>query len=175
MREPEGQEILRLLDVGNDALAVALAGVDEDLAVRCPQPERWSILECVEHLAVAEELLLARLDLAEPSDQSRENKMREAKILDFGLDRVRRIECPEAARPTGRFQSLRSAVAQFEAVRTGTVRYVVGFSGDPRSRLTTHPLVYTPVNCYEMLLMIALHPARHAKQITDTVSALSKG
>jgi DinB superfamily len=175
MRDPEGHEILHLLDVGRDALAVALEGVDEDLAKRRPEPERWSVLECVEHLAVAEELMLAGLHVAEPSDQSHENKKREAKILNFGLDRLRRIECPEAALPAGRSRTLREAVAQFEAVRTRTVRYVEEFSGDPRSRLTTHPLVYTPVNCYEMLLMIALHPARHAKQIIETVSALSNG
>jgi hypothetical protein len=37
--------------------------------------------------------------------------------------------------------------------------------------MTTHPLIPV-VNCYEMLLMMAAHPLRHAKQIEEIRAAL---
>jgi hypothetical protein len=63
-------EILQLLQIGREALQAALDGVDEQLAVCSPGPGRWSILECVEHLAVAEEFLFSRLTKASRSDQA---------------------------------------------------------------------------------------------------------
>jgi hypothetical protein len=37
--------------------------------------------------------------------------------------------------------------------------------------MTTHPLL-GPANCYEMLLMMALHPLRHVGQIEEIKAAL---
>jgi hypothetical protein len=58
-------------------------------------------------------------------------------------------------------------------VRRETVRFVEEFSGDFRSWLTMHPLITRPLNCYEMLLLMALHPARHAMQIAEIRIGLS--
>jgi DinB superfamily len=170
--EAQKAEILQALKRGREALAKALAGVDEPLAVRKPNPTRWSILECVEHLAVSEELLLMRMTKARHSDLSQANPAREAKIIGRGLDRTRPVESLEVGRPAGRFQSLDEALARFDAVRAETTRFVERLSDDQRFWLTDHPLMRGPVNCYEMLLMISLHPARHAKQIEEIRAAL---
>jgi len=167
MRDPEKQQILHTLKTGHDALREAVAGVGEQLAIRKPGPGRWSILECVEHLAVSEQFLLSRLASASLADHSHENRMREAVIADRGLDRTRPVESPEAGQPRNRYGSLCEALAAFDAARAGTVRFVEGFSGNLRSWITDHPLVAGPVNCYEMLLIISIHPVRHAKQIAD--------
>jgi hypothetical protein len=42
---------------------------------------------------------------------------------------------------------------------------------DLRCKITSHPII-GKVNCYEMLLMIAVHPHRHAKQIEEIKAAL---
>lgn len=173
MLENESEEILRLLKSGGDAVAEATAGVDDELAKRRPQAGGWSILECVEHLAVTERALLSQVSSATESDRPHENPAREAKIRSRALDRSLHIEAPEVVVPQGRFATLSQAIAEFEGVRAETIQFVVEFKGDSRSWLTTHPLVYTQVNCYEMLLMMALHPARHAKQIMDIRAGLS--
>jgi hypothetical protein len=38
--------------------------------------------------------------------------------------------------------------------------------------LTDHPLIVGPVTCAETLIMIADHPARHAKQINEISAQL---
>lgn len=173
MAEPEKQAILQELVTGRVALHDSLKGVDEALAVRKPSSGRWSILECVEHLVAAEQYLLSRVTKASRSDSSTENRVREARILARGTDRARRVEAPEMARPSGRFQSLNEALSSFDAARDETIRFVQGFNDDFRFWLTDHPIIPGPVNCYEMLLMMSIHPLRHAKQIAEIRSALA--
>ena len=171
MSDTDRQEILRVLEEGADALAEALKDMDEAGARTRPRPESWSALECVEHLALTETALLQRLKDARPSGSSHEDRAREAKFKDLAMNRSRRIEAPEPVVPKGRAKDIAEALKEFNATRTQTVRFVEEFPGDLRWWLTTHPLITRPVNCYEMLLLIAMHPRRHARQIEEAREA----
>jgi hypothetical protein len=161
-------ELLARLHSGAAALRDALDGVDEELANRKPAESGWSILECVEHVALAEENLLSRLLSATRSEQSHENRTREARIMERAADRTRPVQAPDIARPHGRFENVAEAMKRFDSAWAGTVAFLEGFDGDLRCWVTNHPLIPGPVNCYEILVMIAAHPARHAKQIEET-------
>src|ERR1039458_2550282 len=76
-----------------------------------------------------------------------------------------------AGRPTGRFATLAEAVESFLATRERTVRFVETCDEDLRSKPMTHPLMGI-VNCHEALLSIAVHPRRHALQISEIGSGL---
>ena len=165
MLEPEKQEVLTQLDEGRKALSEALAGIDEQMAVWKQMPTTWSILECVEHVVASEEFLLSRLMAARGSASTPPNPTRERMILERGIDRTTRVESPAVGRPRGRYLHLQDAFTGFSAVRARTIDWVGGLEGDLRSRLTDHPLIPGPVNCYEMLLIISVHPRRHAEQI----------
>jgi hypothetical protein len=168
MINPDRQEILRLLQEGADCLASSLAGVDESLARRRPADDSWSVVECVEHLALSEEMLLAQLREAKPCNESHEDRAREAKFQDLALNRVRRIEAPDRVVPALHSETLAEALEAFRAVRNETVRFVEEFQGELHWWLAKHPLITRPVNCYEMLLLVAMHPRRHAMQIEQT-------
>jgi uncharacterized damage-inducible protein DinB len=172
MNEAEKLEVSRNLKAGRDALGEALEGVDDAMAVRKPASGGWSILECVEHVLVTEQYLLTRLQAATISDQPFEKWRREAKIAALAVDRTRRIEAPEQAHPHGRFKTLAEALAAFDATRAEVVRWVENCSHNLRCMLTDHALIEGPVTCAEMLIMIAAHPARHAKQIATVRSQL---
>jgi len=174
MREPEQQEILNRLDEGRKALSESLAGVDEQMAVWKPMPATWSILELVEHVVVSEESLLARLMAARPSAPAPPNPPRESMICKRGIDRTRHVESPAVARPCGRYLHLHDAVAAFSAARSRTLDWVAGQQGDLRAWLTDHPLVPGPVNSYEMLLILSVHPRRHAEQIKAIRASLER-
>ena len=173
MPEQEKQELLRALKEGQDALRASLAGVDDALARRKPASGGWSILECVEHVAVAERFLLSRLTGASRSEQPPENRARETWLAARAADRSRPIESPEAGRPAGRFESLSEALRDFDRARAETVRFVEKFADQMRFRLTDHPLIPGPVNCMEILLLVTAHPARHAKQIAEIRASLT--
>jgi hypothetical protein len=168
MEDRNRNEILQLLNEGMSELHASLAGVNPDLAMRKPEPQQWSIVDCVEHLGASEAALLGLLRVATPCNESHEDRAREAKFQVLALNRERRIEAPELVRPPGVCSSLAEALESFLSVRCRTVDFVEQFRGDLRWSLAQHPLITRPVNCYEMLLLIALHPKRHAQQIRLT-------
>jgi DinB family protein len=172
MKQEEKLGILRELESGRDALRAAVAGVDDEMARHKPSHEAWSILDCVDHMVESERYLLTRLHAAELADQPFEKSRREGKIAMLAADRSRRIEAPEQAHPRGRFGTLREALAAFDTTRAEVERWVENCTGDPRCMLTDHPLIVGPVTCSETLIMIAAHPARHAKQIEEIRSHL---
>jgi hypothetical protein len=171
MEAQDRERMLVDLEKGRKALLDALSGVTEEIASSSPAPGRWSVIECVEHLAIAEDYLFSRIAASCYSDAAVINKNREALILSRGLDRTRTVQSPEGGTPTGRFATLREAMQYFLASRDRTVRFVENCSEDLRSKLTSHPILGT-VNCHENLLMMAVHPLRHSKQIEEIKTAL---
>lgn len=132
MEASQKAEVLRALQSGRDAVQEAVAGVDKAFAMRRPSPQRWSILECVEHMIESERQLLTRLQAATMADQPFEKSRREAKIAALAADRTRRIEAPEPVHPRGRYKTLVDALAAFDATRAEVVRWVENCAGDPR-------------------------------------------
>ena len=167
MEQTEKLEVRHKLQAGRDAVHEAVAGLDEAVARRKPSAQQWSILECVEHMIESERYLLTRLHAAELSEQPFEKSRREQKLALLAADRTRRIEAPERVHPKGNFETLREALTAFDETRADVVRWVENCAGDPRRMITDHPLIVGPVTCMETLVMIAAHPARHAKQILE--------
>jgi len=158
------QELLTILDDGQAAFLQAVSGVTEDKARQSPGPGRWSVLECVEHVAVAEKYMLLQLQNATPAEPAI-NAQRESAIKKRAGVRTTRVEAPDAGKPTGRFRSIAEGVEYFLASRKRTIQFVQA-AEDLRAIATAHPVI-GPVNGYEMLLMMALHPKRHALQIIE--------
>jgi hypothetical protein len=173
MQPHEKAGILKELAIGRDALLESLRGLPEQLSVVSPGPGRWSVIECVEHVAVSEDFLLARMNQAERSEVPVVNQKREAAILARGADRSTAVMSPEIGHPKQRFATLAAAVKNFLAARDKTVRLVETCGDDLRSKPMTHPLLGT-INCHEALLLIAVHPRRHALQIQEIRVALGR-
>jgi hypothetical protein len=158
-------EIMARLDVGLTALHTAIEACPTDVASNRPAGDRWSVLDCLEHLALAEDYLCNQL-VAGIANAPSPNEAREARIVAIGTDRSRRIPAPDISRPTGRWLSITEAMDALLAARARTVAFVERFDGDLRAWKVVHPIAGV-VNGYEMLLMIAVHPVRHAQQIDE--------
>jgi uncharacterized damage-inducible protein DinB len=172
MNNDERQEILASLETGSEALLGALRGVTDDLAARFPAPERWSILQCVEHVALAEEYLFSLTQSSKFSDTPLIDEQREILIAARGADRSLKRESPSYALPNGSFVTLHEALQSFQASRERTIQFVSTNEDDLRRKIAVHPIIGT-VNCHEVLLLMAVHPARHAKQIEESKVALA--
>lgn len=172
MHAREKIETLDALRRSRQSFLDALKGVTEDFAARSPGANRWSVLQCAEHVAVSEDYLFSLIMQAKDAEEPVVNESREALILARGADRSRPGVSPEAVRPTGRFSTLADAVQHFLVSRDETIRFVGSCAENLRSKLTTHPLL-GPVNCHEVLLLMVAHPERHAKQIDEVRAAKS--
>ena len=172
MTPEEKREILELFETGEKRFLGALTGIADADAARKPSPGCWSVLECAEHVAVVEERLLAYVENARPADGTVIPVEREARIRERAQDRSFRVAAPDVAIPTGRYATLADAAAQFVTNRLRSIVFVQSCDDDLRAKLAEHPILKT-ANCYEMLLMMAYHPVRHAKQIEEIKSAIS--
>jgi hypothetical protein len=166
-------ELITLLNDGRDAFLAAVSRVSAEMSGRSPGPGRWSALQCVEHVAIAEEHMLSQNTGSATTAEPVANAARELAIRTRGARRERRVEAPEAAQPRGRFQSIDEAVKHFLLWRTKTLEFV-NRSQNLRAMSTSHP-VLGPVNCYEMVLLMAVHPQRHAKQLDEIVAIVGNG
>jgi len=169
MKVDEKREIIAGLEIGRKTLVEAICGATEVAAHRKPDAGRWSILECMEHIAIAEEHMFGLITSASRVDTPQINKSRESLIRKRGADRSRKIEAPDVAKPIGRFLTLDDATQNFLDSRRRTMDFVEKCETDLRAMLATHP-VAGPVNCYEMLLIMSAHPLRHADQIAEILN-----
>jgi len=165
-------DIIARLDGGMAALRTAIGGCPAAVAAIRPAPDRWSVLDCLEHLLLAEEYLCNQL-VAGTASAPTPNETREARIVAAGTNRDRRIPAPQVAQPTGRWLSIDEAMEAVVAARARTVAFIEQFDGDLRAWEVMHPIAGV-VNGYEMLLMIAIHPLRHAQQIQEIRVHLSR-
>lgn len=164
----EDQEfLLEQLAKSREALLESFAGVSEAQGRFRPERDRWSILECVEHLTLADKGLLSLIRNAETgtADPSSEREM-----MLFGLvkDRTNKNAAPEPSKPKGRYASLREASEKLIEGRKEVAEYVKASAANLRDHWLTHP---TPsigrIDAYTCCLIIAAHGLRHAEQIRE--------
>jgi hypothetical protein len=167
--DQERTRAVDLLSRSRQVLLDVVDGVSESQARWKPAPDRWCIYEYVEHVAVADDALIALIQRclqtpARPESpeerRERENKIRETPIP-RGANRA-----PEAMKPSGRFPSLADAVAAFLAARERTLEYARGTQEDLRSHFSAHP-VLGPLDGYQWLLGNARHVETHAGHIRE--------
>jgi uncharacterized damage-inducible protein DinB len=165
MTPDERRLILDQLEQGTDALKAELESVSAEQAAYRPAPGRWSILDCVEHLALAEPLLLDLIaNRSFPSDPAA--KGREESYLRHSTNRSRKFNAPGGIHPGGRFPSVDAALRAFWEARDSTQGYLASVDDDLRARKTLHP-VAGEITCRECLALLIGHPLRHLEQIRE--------
>jgi hypothetical protein len=156
--------IARLQDSRNQYLC-AFHGVLDSSSSWRRTPGTWSILECAEHVAVAEEQMLKaweKLAAAGSSDPAKD-----ATILALAHDRTRKAKAPERSEPTGRCDSLFEALERFRVARDHTLQFAESVSVEElRAKVIPHPLAGT-LDGYQLLTLMAVHPERHALQVEE--------
>jgi hypothetical protein len=165
----ERETALALLARSRTAVLKAVEGVTEDQARWKPTPERWSILEYIEHLAVSDDALVAlvkrSLETPGHTETEDERRAREQKIKDTPMPRgVNRA--PENLKPVGRFDSLAAAVSAFLAARGRTIEYARWTTGDLRSHLVPHPIL-GQLDAFQWLCGNARHAESHAAHVME--------
>jgi hypothetical protein len=173
MAPQEKTEIVQHLERSREEFLAALAGVTEDQAMLHPEPGRWSVLDCVEHVAFVEDRFYGWLQKAEKLDSPRISKDKEADLLVRVPDRSGKFKAPEAVVPTGRFATLAQALDHFTAARARSIQFAEERSGELYYLAAEHPR-FGPVNGVELLIITAGHSRRHGAQIQEVKAALAQ-
>ena len=131
---------------------------------------RWSVAQCIEHIALAENMLW-QWEQGVASQPATPEKAAEVKITDDQLlkgviDRTQKFKAPEMLQPAGKFSSSDAAIQAFVSRRDSTIAYLGATKDDLKNHFTAHPALGT-INCYQLLLLITSHSERHTLQIEE--------
>jgi hypothetical protein len=169
---PEEREAaLQSLQATHDAFLQSIAGLSEKQWRFKPAPDRWSVAEVSEHIAVSESAIFGMVQskiMTSPAtpDKRAEVAGKDEKILTMVPDRSHKAQAPEFLKPTNRWATRADTTKAFEDSRKATMDYVRTTDDDLRDHFLPHPLL-GEMDAYQWILLISAHSERHTKQIEE--------
>ena len=173
----EREALLQLLASSREALINATTGVSQQQAAFRPRPGVWSIIDCVEHLAVSEAAILSMVIneiMHSPPDLNclRKTEGKTELVKNVMRDRTEKRKTFAYLEPEERWTSLGEALTAFQQNRQRSIDYV---------RTTDAPLhlhaaalgALGDLSGYQWLVMMASHTERHVSQIEDLINEQS--
>jgi hypothetical protein len=144
-----------------------------------PAPDRWSIAEIVEHMVLAQELILGPIheQLAKaPAPSEPNTKAVDDAVINLVPDRTAKFQAPDVLQPTGRW----TPAVSMERLRKNYAQLMTVLETTPDLRehaIEALPLkavskgVYNSMDGYQWVLAAAAHTERHTKQILEVRAA----
>jgi len=157
-----------LLDSSKKGVLAATKGLSEAQWNFKPAPDKWSIAECMEHIAASEDFIRGTVEqnvMKAPAAPDRDIAKIDAGIVANVPDRSNKVQAPEPLKPTNRFGSPQAAIKHFIESRAKTEEFLKS-TADLRGHAVDSP-VGGKWDAYEFILMIAAHSERHTKQIEE--------
>lgn len=137
-------------------------------------PEKWSVKECIYHIAATEKGLWSLLENTMKNAANPE-KRAEIKVTDEAFvnrvkDRSQKAQAAEPFQPRNiTYKSLEEALADFRVSRMAHIRYMKTSTEDLRNHVVQMPFGW--IDCYQLYLMIGAHSNRHTQQIHEVMSS----
>lgn len=138
-----------------------------------PAPDKWSVEECMMHIAASEKMLWGMTEgvINAPANPEKraEIKWSDADVMKNITDRTTKVKTFPPLQPenTG-FKTLAEATASFTENREKLIAYAKTTTADLRSHVNTLPV--GSFDTYQMLLFIGAHSNRHVKQMEEVMA-----
>ncbi|SFD71583.1 DinB family protein [Spirosoma endophyticum] len=156
-------------------LKQSLDGLSTEQLTYKPTVDRWSIAECVEHIALVEKGIYKAIlaGMSVPADPAKRADIRisDVDVIKAVRSRLFTLAAPAPFVPTGRFGDASYALQAFEERRQDAIDLVLNTKNDLRTHYFIHPALGT-LDTYQAVLVMASHVERHRKQI-DEIKASS--
>jgi hypothetical protein len=163
-------KLVQYLKTTRDQVLAEAAALNDAQWTFKPGPDRWSVGEVVEHLALAEAFLfdVQQKVMAGPAataEQRAGTQGQDEMVLKVIPDRTKKVNAPEPLQPTTRLGTQVEVVAAFTERRAKTLDYASKTTDDLRGRIASSPM--GPLDAYQWLLFTAAHNERHLAQIRE--------
>jgi hypothetical protein len=168
--EQERKTAVDLLQQTGQGVIDAVAGLSDAQLNFKPAPDRWSVLECVKHIAISEQGLWqmtnnAVQQAANPEKRS-EIKATDEQVVQMIESRAKKVKTVPPMEPQNTpYKSLDEALESFKTNRAKLVEYVKSTNDDLRNHVVTFPV--GSFDSYQMILFIGAHSNRHTQQINE--------
>ena len=170
LSQEERKQLLGYFDQSEDALEKAVKGLSAEQLAFKPAPDKWSVAECIEHLAMTEKgiLSMVRDQLmkapANPEMKPAQSPPDEALIKGIS-GRETKVKTRESMVPTGAFGDAKGALKAFEAAREVTEEYIKKTDDHLSEHYQQSPAGV--LNGRQFLVFMSGHTLRHIAQIEE--------
>ena len=150
-----------------------LKGLSENQLHWKADSTRWSIYQCAEHIALAENLIWQWCQMTEhqPATPEKRGEVKATtdQLVRAMLDRSHKFNAPEMLKPETKFPSTEAAVRAYTMRRDSTMEYIRTTQDDLKDHFVTHP-VFGTIDLYQNLVLLAAHSERHTMQIEEVMA-----
>jgi hypothetical protein len=135
-----------------------------------PAPDKWSVLDCVKHIAITEQSLWqmtnGAITAAANPEKRADVKATDEQVVQMIESREKKVKTAPPMEPQNTpYKSLHEAMESFVKDRSKLVNYIKTTDADLRNRVVTMP--FASFDSYQMILFIAAHSNRHTQQIEE--------
>ena len=132
--------------------------------------DKWSVQECVYHIAISEKTLWTMLETsmnAGPTPEKKKDlKVTDEQVIKMVEDRTNKRKTFSTLEPQNTpYKSLDEAMNDFKAARTAHIKYIKATSEDLRNHFVQ--MSFGMLDCYQLCLMISSHTDRHVQQLKE--------
>lgn len=165
------EQAVQLMTSSAQSYLDALKDVTEEQWKWKPTPERWSVGEVAEHIALAEPHLFAKVTMAVNSPANPEweakTKGKLEMLASVMPNRLGKAKSPLEIEPTGTLTKA-EVIAIFEKGRVASNRFIAETNVAWKERTAEHPFaMFNTLNAQQWFLYIPWHTMRHLKQIAE--------
>jgi hypothetical protein len=167
----EREHAVAELESSRRAFLEATHGLSEAQWNFKPAPDRWSIAECSEHIAVTEVLVLelvAEQALKGPAELEKRALVqgKDTALMTMAVDRSAKFKAPGPIQPTHRWATPGEITKNVLENRARTIEFVSTTQEDLRDHFMDHP-VFKTLDTYQWILLTSAHMRRHTAQILE--------
>lgn len=168
--EQERKTAIDLLQQTEQGVINSVAGLSDAQLNFKPAPDKWSVLECVKHIAITEQQLWQTTNSAiqqQPNPEKRsEIKATDEQVVKMIESREKKVKTAPPMEPQNTpYKSLDEALKSFKKDREKLIEYVKTTNDDLRNHVVTLP--FASFDSYQMTLFIGAHSNRHTQQIEE--------
>jgi hypothetical protein len=136
-----------------------------------PAPDRWSVAEVSEHIALSEDFLSKMVtdQIMKSPEASAEKraavKGKEEQIMKMIPDRSQKAKAPEQLQPRHAFANREELLKAFTSKRDANVKYIKETRDELHAHIAPSPL--GEFDAYQWMIFMAAHSKRHTAQIEE--------
>jgi hypothetical protein len=164
MSKEDRQHVIAHLEMTEGWLADEVSGLSPAQLNFRYAPGKWTILDVVEHLTLAEPQYWTDLqkEVKQPPAKPKQ-QVSDIDMLWYGIDRTERQKTSASEEPKGKITGIQQGLASFRKLRADMLDYARTTGDDLRA----HAYPEWGVDAYQALLGISTHSQRHILQIRE--------
>lgn len=149
----------------------SVKGLSEEQLKWKPAPDKWSVFEVSEHIALAESFLFDLVSgqiMKAPANSAKTSEVTMELIQTRVPDRTNKFQAPEEIRPDkAPWTSMTDTMAAFKQRRATTIGFIETGNDDMRERFFMNPAFGKEIDAYLWIAFLSAHTERHVKQILE--------